>query len=220
MLFSLEGRVAIVTRGTGVLGGAIAQGLAAAGAQVVILGRRAEKAADVVQTIEANGGKALALSADVLQKDQLAGACTAVRHTWGHINILVNAAVGNMPEATIFGDLTFFDLSQQAFEAIMPLNLTGTLLPCQVFGAVMAQQGQGSIINTSSMSAQKPLSRVLGYGNAKAAVDNFTKWLACKMAGKYVAGLRVNAITPAFSLGSKTETFCSMKMALTLSAVN
>lgn len=206
-LFSLENKVAVVTGGTGVLGGALARGLAAAGAAVGVLGRRTAVSQQVVAEITSQGGQALALTADVLDKPSLLAAREQVVEKYGRLDILVNAAGGNRPEATIFGDLTFFSMTQTAFEQVMALNLTGTLLPCQVFGELMATQGSGSIINISSMTAQKPLTRVLGYGNAKAAVDNFTKWLAVELAQKYGAGLRVNAIAPGFFIGEQNRSF-------------
>ncbi|MCX6047054.1 MAG: SDR family NAD(P)-dependent oxidoreductase, partial [Chloroflexi bacterium] len=138
-LFSLQGKVALVTGGTGVLGGAIAHGLAAAGAKVVILGRRGGKADEVVATIKANGGEALATAADVLDTAQLASARDAVLNQWGRIDILVNAAGGNSPEATVAPDGSFFAMKQEAFGKILDLNLMGTVLPSQVFGEVMAK---------------------------------------------------------------------------------
>ncbi|MEM7345939.1 MAG: SDR family oxidoreductase [Chloroflexota bacterium] len=206
-LFSLNGKVAIVTGGTGVLGSAIANGLASAGAKVGILGRRQEKAHQIVKAIEAKSGTALALPADVLDKDQLEVTRQNILNQWGRIDVLVNAAGGNVPEATIFGDITLFNLSQEAFEHVVSLNLTGTLLPCQIFGQVMAEQGTGSIINISSMTAQKPLTRVMGYGNSKAAIDNLTKWLAIELAQTYGPGLRVNAIAPGFFIGEQNRSF-------------
>jgi NAD(P)-dependent dehydrogenase (short-subunit alcohol dehydrogenase family) len=205
--FSLENKTAIITGGTGVLGSAIARGLAAAGAKVGILGRRAEKAAEIAASIHESGGEALPLTADVLKSEQLAAAREKVMDTWGQIDILVNAAGGNKTEATIFGDLTFFTMSQDAFQEVIALNLTGTLLPCQLFGAVMAERGRGSIINISSMTAQKPLTRVLGYGSAKAGVENFTRWLAVELAKKYGPELRVNAIAPGFFIGEQNRDF-------------
>jgi len=124
---------------------------------------------------------------------------------FGRVDILLNAAGGNVSGAIVFGDLTFFKLSQEAYEQAIALNLTGTLLPCQVFGEKMAEQGSGVMINISSMTAQKPLTRLLGYGNAKAAVDNFTKWLAVELAQKYGSGLRVNAIAPGFFIGEQNR---------------
>lgn len=206
-LFSLQGKVAVVTGGTGVLGAALSRGLAQAGAKVGILGRRAERAAEIASSIREDGGQAMPLIADVLDRDQLKTARTAVMEAWGRIDVLVNAAGGNRPDATVFGDLTFFTLSRSAFEAVIALNLTGTLLPCQVFGRVMADQRSGSIINISSMTAQRPLTRVLGYGNAKAGVENFTRWLAVELAQKYGPALRVNAIAPGFFIGEQNRSF-------------
>lgn len=206
-LFSLEHKVAIVTGGTGVLGGAMARGLAAAGAAVGILGRRQEKAEQVASAIRTTGGQAFALAADVLDRESLLAAREWVLGQYGRADILINGAGGNMPGATIVGDLTFFNMTEEAFSQVMALNLTGTLLPTQVFGEVMAGQRQGSIINISSMSAQRPLTRVLGYGNAKAAVDNFTKWLAVELTVKYGPGLRVNAIAPGFFIGEQNRGF-------------
>ena len=206
-LFSLHDKVAIVTGGTGVLGGAMAQGLAAAGAKVGILGRRANKAAQVVAEIEASGGMAVSLAADVLDKDTLTAAREKILDRWGRADILVNAAGGILPDATVHGDLTFFKMTQEAFEQVIALNLTGSLLPCQVFGEVMVAQKTGSIINISSITAQKPLTRVGGYGNAKAAINNFTKWLAVELAHNYGPDLRVNAIAPGFFIGEQNRDF-------------
>lgn len=206
-LFSLKDKVAIVTGGTGVLGSAIGAGLAKAGAKVGLLGRRAEKAEAAAKTIQAMGGEAFALPADVLDRDLLVAAREKVLAEYGRIDILVNCAGGNMSGATIYGDLTFFKMTQEAFEQVVALNLSGTLLPSQVFGEPMAEQKSGTIINISSMTAQKPLTRVLGYGNAKAAVDNYTKWLAVELAQKYGEGLRVNGIAPGFFIGEQNRDF-------------
>ena len=205
--FSLAGKVAVVTGGTGVLGGAMAYGLVAAGAKVAILGRRADKAAEVADAIRAAGGEAMPLPADVLDANSLRAARESLLATFGRVDILLNAAGGNMPGATVFGDLTFFTMQPADFERVVQLNLTGTLLPSQLFGEPMAAQGSGVIINISSMTAQKPLTRVLGYGNAKAAIDNFTRWLAVELAQKYGAGLRVNAIAPGFFIGEQNRGF-------------
>ncbi|MFZ0548314.1 MAG: SDR family oxidoreductase [Candidatus Promineifilaceae bacterium] len=204
-LFDLQDKVAVVTGGTGVLGGTIGQGLASAGARVGILGRRSEKAAEVVNNITEANGEAMVLTADVLERGQLEKALSAVMDSWGRVDVLVNAAGGNKQAATVFGDLSFFDMSRAAYEEVVALNLTGTLLPCQVFGKVMAKQGSGSIINISSMTAQRPLTRVLGYGNAKAGVDNFTRWLAVELARNCGVGLRVNAIAPGFFIGEQNR---------------
>ena len=212
-LFSLEGQVAIVTGGTGVLGGAMARGLAQVGAQVAVLGRRRPQADAVVAAIEQAGGTGMVVLADVLQKEQLEAARDAVLERWGRIDILVNAAGGNVPAATLSEGTTVFDLPMEAFQQVFELNLLGTLLPSQVFGAAMAQRrpadqpqsARGCIVNISSMAAQRVITRVAGYSAAKAAVDNFTRWMAVELARKYGAGLRVNAIAPGFFIGEQNR---------------
>jgi NAD(P)-dependent dehydrogenase (short-subunit alcohol dehydrogenase family) len=205
-LYSLEGRVAVVTGGTGALGGAMARGLARAGAKVGVLGRRRERAEVVVQTIEADGGVALALPADVLDRGELEAAREAVVERWGRLDVLVNAAGGNMPSATLEPGGSFFELPVEGMEPVITLNLQGTLLPSQVFGEAMARAGQGTIVNISSMAAQRAMTRVLGYGVAKAAVENATRWLAVELGRSFGEGLRVNAIAPGFFIGEQNRT--------------
>lgn len=204
-LFSLEGQVAVITGGTGVLGGAMARGLAQAGAKVGVLGRRRAQAETVVADIEALGGAALALSADVLDRPKLEAAREAILGQWGRLDILVNAAGGNMPSATLPPGQSFFALPVEGMEPVVALNLHGTLLPIQVFGEAMARAKRGSIVNISSMAAQRALTRVVGYGVAKAAVDNATRWLAVELARSFGAGLRVNAIAPGFFIGEQNR---------------
>jgi NAD(P)-dependent dehydrogenase (short-subunit alcohol dehydrogenase family) len=141
----------------------------------------------------------------VLNKQNLDFARAALIDKWGTVDILINAAGGTVPEAIIVGERTFFTMTEEAWNSVVALNLTGTLLPSQTFGEVMAQNGSGVIINISSMSAQKPLTRVLGYGVAKSAIDNYTKWLAVEFNHKYGPGLRVNAIAPGFFLGDQNR---------------
>ncbi len=204
-LFSLEGQVAVVTGGTGVLGGAMARGLARAGAKVGVLGRRREKAEAVVQTIEADGGAALALPADVLERKELEAAREAVVERWGRLDVLVNAAGGNMPQATLEPGQSFFDLPVEGMEPVIALNLEGTLLSSQVFAETMARAGRGCIINISSMAAHRAMTRVVGYGVAKAGVENATRWLAVELARSFGEGLRVNAIAPGFFVGEQNR---------------
>lgn len=208
-LFSLEGQVAIVTGGSGALGGAMASGLAEAGARVAILGRRQEQAEAAAAALRDAGGQALALPADVLEVAQLEAARDRVLAEWGRVDILVNAAGGNLPDATLTEQQTFFDLPPHGFERVVDLNLRGTVLPSQVFGAAMTAQpdgeNRGCIVNISSMAAQRAISRVAGYSAAKAAVDNFTRWLAVELARKHGAGLRVNAIAPGFFIGDQNR---------------
>ncbi len=210
-LFDLSGRVAVVTGATGVLGGAMARGLSRVGARVVILGRRKERAEKVVGQIEGLGGEALALRADVLARDQLTAAREATLERWGRVDTLVNAAGGNVAAATVAEDTSFFGLEQEPLREVLDLNLLGTVLPTQVFGEAMARKSsgaeevEGSIVNVSSMAAQRPLTRVVGYSAAKAAVENLTRWLAAELARKYGPGLRVNAIAPSFFLGEQNR---------------
>ncbi len=204
-LFSLQGRVAVVTGATGVLGGEMARALARSGARVAVLGRREEKANRVAGEIVEAGGESLALPADVLDTDQLESARDTLLERWGRVDILVNAAGGNVPEATLSDGLGFFDLPEQAMRQVMDLNFLGTLLPCQVFGAVLAEGADGSIVNISSMAASRTLTNVVGYSAAKAAVENFTRWLAVELARTYGPGLRVNAIAPGFFIGEQNR---------------
>ncbi len=204
-LFDVRDKVIIVTGGTGVLGGAMARGLAAAGARVGILGRRVQRAQEVAQAIVQEGGQALAVPADVLIQEQLEQVRETVLARWGRIDGLVNAAGGNLPGATLSPDRTVFDLSQEALRQVVDLNLLGTILPSQIFGAVMAEQRAGSVVNISSMAAQRAITRVAGYSAAKAAVDNFTRWLATEFARKFGDGLRVNAIAPGFFIGEQNR---------------
>ena len=204
-LFALDGQVAVVTGGTGVLGSAMARGLAQAGATVAVLGRDEARAAATVAAIRDADGDGWPLLADVLERSELEAARAEVLQRHGRIDILVNGAGGNRPGATVSQDVDFFQLPQQELEAVVSLNLLGTILSCQVFGQAMAGQGRGTIINISSMTAQKPLTRVAGYGAAKAAVENLTAWLAEYLTRTYSPELRVNAIAPGFFIGEQNR---------------
>jgi NAD(P)-dependent dehydrogenase (short-subunit alcohol dehydrogenase family) len=197
-LFGLHGRVAVVTGGSGVLGSAMATGLAAAGAHVAVLGRNAERAAAVANTIEASGAEAMAVLADVTQRAAIESARDAVLDHWGRIDILINAAGGNVPAATTTETLTAFDLPIEALRQAIDLNFIGTVLPSQVFGQSLAEGGGGSIVNISSMTVGSALTRVAGYSAGKAAMENFTRWLAVDTARRYGDSLRVNAVAPGF----------------------
>jgi NAD(P)-dependent dehydrogenase (short-subunit alcohol dehydrogenase family) len=199
-LFSLNNKVAVVTGGTGVLGSEMCLALAKAGASVAVLGRREDQANQVVNRIVEVGGKALAVSADVLNENQLRSAAKKITETFGTIDILINGAGGNLPGAVVPPDKTFLDLNLSDVRQVVDLNLLGTMLPSQIFGKTMAMKKAGVIINISSMSALTPLTRVAGYSAAKAAVSNFTQWLAVEMARKYGENIRVNAIAPGFFL--------------------
>jgi len=195
-LFDLTGEVAAVIGGTGVLGGAMAEALAGAGARIAILGRSAERGADAVKRIEALGGEAVFQSVDAMDKASIAAARDAVIRRFGSVTVLVNGAGGNKPEGTVMPGGDFTKLTLDGWKDVFDLNLVGgALFPCQVFGETMLAQKKGSIINIASISSILPLSRVVAYSASKAAVLNFTQWLAREWATK---GVRVNAITPGF----------------------
>lgn len=203
--FGLEGQVAVVTGGGGVLGGAIAHGLASAGARVVLIGRRQQRVDDTAASITAHGGEAIGVASDVLDPDQLATARDAITGRFGRIDILVNAAGGNVAGATLSPGDSIFNLPFEAFRQVVDLNLLGTVLPMQVFGKVMADGQRGSIINISSMTAARALTRVVGYSAAKGAVENVTRWFAMELARSYGEGMRVNAIAPGFFIGEQNR---------------
>lgn len=203
--FGLDGRVCVITGGTGVLGGVMARGLAAAGARVAVLGRRADAAQEVVDAIRGAGGDAMATPADVLDRDALERVRDTVLDVWGRIDGLVNAAGGNLPGATLTADGSFFDLQPQAMRDVMDLNFLGTVLPSQVFAEPMVERGDGAIVNVSSMAATQAITRVAGYSAAKAAIDNFTRWLAATLAKGHGPGLRVNAIAPGFFVAEQNR---------------
>jgi NAD(P)-dependent dehydrogenase (short-subunit alcohol dehydrogenase family) len=195
-LFDLSAEVAAVIGGTGVLGGAMADALGGAGAKVAILGRSAERGSEAVRRIEAAGGTAMFHSVDAMSKESLAAARDAVIKKWGSVTVLVNGAGGNKPEGTVAAGGDFTKMAFEGWKDVFDLNLVGgALFPCQVFGETMVAQKKGSIINIASISSILPLSRVVSYSASKAAVLNFTQWLAREWATK---GVRVNAITPGF----------------------
>jgi NAD(P)-dependent dehydrogenase (short-subunit alcohol dehydrogenase family) len=204
-LFRVDNQIAIVTGGGGVLPGAMAKGLAQAGAKVVLLGRTMSKLEAVAAEISKAGGEALCLTADVLNRAELEAVRSQVIERYGQIDILVNGAGGNHPAAVTSDQLSFFDMTDEAVRYALDLNYLGTLLPCQVFGKVMADQKAGVIINISSMAAMKPLTRVAIYAGAKAGISNLTEWLAVHMAQNYSTNIRVNAVAPGFYLGDQNR---------------
>lgn len=199
-LFDVRGRTAVITGGSGHLGRAMASALAQAGVQVAILARRGETVQKVAETIQSEGGKALGVAADVLDCATLEQSREQIMSAFGPVDLLINAAGGNSPAATTSDKQSFFDLGKEAVNHVLDLNFTGTFQSCQVFGRDMAERGEGCIVNITSMSGLRPLTRVPAYSAAKAAVANFTQWLATYMAQEYSPAIRVNAIAPGFFL--------------------
>lgn len=199
-LFQVHGKTAVITGGSGVLGSALSLALGQAGVKVAVLGRRAGPLETVVEKIHAVGGEALGVSCDVLDKASMQQAHQRITDAYGSIDILINGAGGNHPQATTNDVQSFFDLDLSAVDSVFRLNFTGTLLSCQVFGRDMVKHGQGSIVNISSMNGIRPLTRIPAYSAAKAAISNFTQWLAVHMAQEYSPNIRVNAIAPGFFL--------------------
>lgn len=205
-LFCIENKVIVITGGCGVLGSDMAQYLAAQGAKIVILDRAKDKGEDLVAKIKSQGNEAIFLSTDVLNKQVLEQNREEIIKTYGHIDVLVNAAGGNMPGATIAPDKTVFDLEIDDFKKVVDLNLFGTAIPTMVFAKAMVDNGSGNIINIASESALRPLTRVVGYGAAKAAVANFTKYMAGELALKFGEQFRVNALAPGFFITEQNRT--------------
>ena len=211
----LSGKTAVVTGGGGVLGGEMAKALAGAGASLAILNRRLEKSESMAAAIRDAGGSALGLSCDVLDVSNLESALTTIEAEFGPIDVLVNAAGGNHPKGTASleqydpkadvpeGATNFYDLDKEAVGSVFDLNFFGTFTACQVLTRSMVERGEGVVINISSAAAPKPLTKVAGYSAAKAAVENFTRWLATHLAP---SGVRVNAITPGFFLTEQNRT--------------
>ncbi|MDD5783949.1 MAG: SDR family oxidoreductase [Prevotella sp.] len=197
-LFNIKGYVVVITGGTGVLGSAIAKYLALNGAKVIILGRKEEVGQEIVADIKAAGGECEFLKTDVMNQEVVQQNCDYIVEKYGRIDTLLNAAGGNMKGATIAPDQNFFDLEAKQFQTVLDLNLTGTVIPTQVFLKPMVAQGKGSIINFSSMAAFRPMTRVCGYAAAKAGISNFTAFMATECAKKFGEGIRVNAIAPGF----------------------
>jgi len=199
-LFQLQDKTAVLTGGGGVLCSTMSKALAKTGVKVVVLDLLMESAQYVVDEIQSDGGEAFAVQCDVLKKASIEKAAELILNKFGRVDILINGAGGNKKEATTSPDLNFFDLPEAAVQWVLNLNFQGTVLPCQVFGQIMVKQGEGVILNISSMSAFQPLTNIPAYSGAKAAVSNFTQWLAVHMAQEYSPDIRVNALAPGFFL--------------------
>lgn len=197
-LFDIKDNVVVITGGTGVLGRTIAKYLALEGAKVVVLGRKEDVGNAIAQDIVQAGGCCEFMKTDVMNAEVVRRNCEDILARYGRVDTLLNAAGGNMPGATIPPEKTFFDLQVDQFQTVLNLNLTGTVIPTQIFLEPMVKQGKGSIINFSSMAAFRPMTRVAGYAAAKAGISNFTAFMATECAKKFGEGIRVNAIAPGF----------------------
>ena len=197
-LFGLDGDVAVLTGGGGILCGCMSKALARAGARVVLMDLDLAAARAAAERVLDAGGEAMAVQTDVLDRESVERALARTMERFGRVDILINGAGGNKKEATTSPDLSFFDLPQEAFQWVFNLNLVGTLLPCQVFGRQMARQDGGVILNMSSASSFRSLTNVPAYSAAKGAVNNFTRWLAVHMSHHYSKHIRVNALAPGF----------------------
>lgn len=204
-LFSLEGKVIVVTGATGVLGTSFVNAIAEAGGTVIITGRDEELCINRANEIIANGGKAMGLYCNVLDEEKLIEVREKIINTYGKIDGLVNAAGGNVPEAVVESDADIFNINIEGMKKALVLNLWGTIIPSQVFGAAIAKNGKGSIVNISSVSSKSALTKVLGYSMGKAAIDIYIKWFAVEVANRYGDKIRVNAITPGFFLTKQNK---------------
>jgi NAD(P)-dependent dehydrogenase (short-subunit alcohol dehydrogenase family) len=203
--FKLDQKVAVVTGGAGVLCAAMCRALAEAGAKVAVLDLNPEAAEKLAAEIRSSGGEAISVACDVLNPASIESAAQQVLEKFGRVDILINGAGGNKPQATTTPDQPFFELPADALRWVFDLNLMGTILPSQVFGKIMAEQKSGVVLNISSMNAFRPLTRILAYSAAKAGVTNFTQWLAVHMAQNYSPAIRVNAIAPGFFIGEQNR---------------
>ena len=204
-LFSIAGKVAIITGAGGVLGGSMAKHFVQQGAKVVAVDIRQEQLDKRVAELEQQGGEVMGVVGNVLEVASLENLAEQVVSRWGKIDILLNIAGGNMPGATLEPEQHFYDMDITCWEKVTNLNMNGTVYPSMVFGKVMAKQKKGCIVNVSSMAAYSAITRVPGYSAAKSAVANFTQWLASEMALKYGDGIRVNAIAPGFFIGDQNR---------------
>jgi len=199
-MFSLKGKVIIVTGGTGILGNAFINGIVEAGGTVGILGRNESIANERAEAINQQGGNAIALIADVLNEQQLVETKNKILEKFGKIDGLVNGAGGNMPDGVLQPEESIFNIRIEGMKRVMDINLWGTVLPTQIFGEAIAETGKGSIVNISSMNSKRAITKVLGYNMGKAAVDCYNQWFAVELSRRYGDKIRMNALAPGFFL--------------------
>jgi NAD(P)-dependent dehydrogenase (short-subunit alcohol dehydrogenase family) len=204
-LYDFTGKTVAITGGAGVLGSEIVSALAGCGAKVALLEVNAEAGKALIERLGERGKQVSLFECDVLNPESIIQSAVEAKKSLGMIDCLVNGAGGNKPQATTGPEMKFFDLPPDAVRWVFDLNIMGTILPSQAFGRIMAEQGYGSILNISSMNAFRPLTRIPAYSAAKAAVSNFTQWLAVHMAQEYSPRIRVNAIAPGFFLTNQNR---------------
>jgi len=204
-LFDIENKVILVTGGCGILGGGIAKYLLENKATVILLHYKKEPLVAAVNTLRKISDRVDGFECNVVDEKSLQQVAKKIIHTYGHIDVLINAAGGNKPGAIVGPDQSVFDVDVDQFKQVIDLNLFGSIIPSLVFGREMAKNKKGTIINISSMAAERAITRVLGYSASKAAIDNFTKWMSVELAQKYGEGMRVNAIAPGFFIGNQNR---------------
>lgn len=204
-LFDISGKVIVITGATGALGGSIAEYLLKMNAKIVILGRNSEKVENTVNSLKSINANVLGFTVDVLNREDLVAVNDKIIQGWQKIDVLINAVGGNLPGATITPEQTVFDMKMEDFKEVTELNLDGSVVPSLVFGETIAEQKAGNIINVSSMAAMQPLTRAVGYAASKAAISNFTQWMATEMALKFGDKIRVNAVAPGFFIGNQNR---------------
>lgn len=204
-LFNIQNKVVVITGGSGILGSEMAKGFLNAGAKVVLIGRSEDKLNKKIEELKRNSEKIIGIKCNVLLEDEIKKANDEILKSFNKIDVLINAAGGNMPAATVNTNETVFDLKLEEFKKVVDLNFYGTVFPTFIFGKSMAENKSGSIINISSMAAQRAITRVVGYSAAKSAVENFTRWMAVELAMKYGDKIRVNAIAPGFFITEQNK---------------
>ena len=203
-MFSLQNKVIILTGSPGSLGGSLALSLAKSKAKIILLGRN-QDLLNILVTKLSSLTEVSSYIVNVMNRESLERVKNSVINKYGQIDVLINAVGGNLPGAVISDDQSIFDLSETDFDEVVDLNLKGTLLPSIVFGKPMSEKGKGTIVNYSSMTVKQALTRVVGYSAGKAAMENFTRWMAVEMAIKYGDGIRVNAVAPGFFIGKQNQ---------------
>ena len=204
-MYSIKGKVAVITGAAGVLGGSLARHFASQGADVVALVHRPEQVEPVEEELKSIGGNPCAFACNVMDVETVKEIAVKAVERYGKVDALINVAGGNVAGANVMPDQNFWDMKLEDWDKVLDLNLNGTVYPCHVFTEVFAKQGFGAILNISSMAAYDALSRVAGYGAAKEGVSNFTRWLASEMAIKYGEKIRVNALAPGFFIGKQNR---------------